>query len=231
MRLTLLIHILAGALGLAFGYVALYSTKGATLHRRSGMLFVYAMVTMCLGGFALAVATNNNWTAVNASAAVMTCYLVITSLMTVRPPGTSSRWLAVGAMLAAFLVGATDLVFGFEALAGGGRRNGVPAFPFFLFGVVGLVASGGDLRMIRSGALRGASRLTRHLWRMSFALFIAAMSFFFGQAKVIPEPLRIMPLLAVPVLAVLVTMVYWLWRVQHKRASRALVGVSAQEAM
>ena len=61
MRLTLLIHILAGALGLAFGYVALYSAKGATLHRKSGMLFVYAMVTMCLGGFALAVATNNNW--------------------------------------------------------------------------------------------------------------------------------------------------------------------------
>ena len=158
----------------------------------------------------------------------MTCYLVITSLMTVRTPGASSRWL-VGLTLVAFLVGATDLVFGFEALAGGGRRNGVPAFPFFLFGVVGLVASGGDIRMIRSGALRGGSRLTRHLWRMSFALFIAAMSFFFGQANVIPEPLRIMPLLAVPVLAVLVTMVYWLWRVQHKRAS--LVGVSAQEAM
>jgi hypothetical protein len=57
------------------------------------------------------------------------------------------------------------------------------------------------------------------------------MSFFFGQAKVIPEPLRIIPLLAVPVLAVLVIMVYWLWRVQHKRASRALVGVSAQEAI
>jgi uncharacterized membrane protein len=166
-RLTLLIHILAGALGLAFGYVALYSTKGATLHRSSGMLFVYAMVTMCFGGFALAVATSNNWTPVNASAAVMTCYLIITSLMTVRPAGASSRWLAVGAMLVALLVGATDLVFGFEALAGGGRRNGV----------------------------------------------------------------RIMLLLAVPVLAVLVTMVYWLWRVQHKRPSRGLVGVSAQQAI
>jgi hypothetical protein len=40
-----------------------------------------------------------------------------------------------------------------------------------------------------------------------------------------------MPPLAVPVLAVLVTMVYWLWRVRHKRTSNALVGVSAQEAM
>ena len=43
-------HILAGVLALVFGYVALYATKGATLHRRSGMLFVYAMVTMSLSG-------------------------------------------------------------------------------------------------------------------------------------------------------------------------------------
>jgi hypothetical protein len=30
-------HILAGILALLFGYVALYATKGATLHRRSGI--------------------------------------------------------------------------------------------------------------------------------------------------------------------------------------------------
>jgi hypothetical protein len=55
---------------------------------------------------------------------------------------------------------------------------------------------------------------------MTFALFIAAMSFFFGQADVFPEPLRIMPLLAVPVLVVLVAMLYWLWRVRSKRGVR-----------
>jgi hypothetical protein len=31
------------------------------------------------------------------------------------------------------------------------------------------------------------------LWRMSFALLIAAFSFFLGQAKVIPKPIRIIP--------------------------------------
>ena len=35
-------HILAGISALVFGYVALYATKGATLHRRSGIFFVYA---------------------------------------------------------------------------------------------------------------------------------------------------------------------------------------------
>ena len=56
--------------------------------------------------------------------------------------------------------------------------------------------------------------LRRHLWRMCFALFIAALSFFIGQARVFPKPVRIFPLLALPVLAVLVTMLYWLWRVR-----------------
>jgi len=41
-----LLHIVAGLLGLVSGAVALYALKGARLHRQSGMLFVYAMVTM-----------------------------------------------------------------------------------------------------------------------------------------------------------------------------------------
>ena len=54
---------------------------------------------------------------------------------------------------------------------------------------------------------------------MTYALFIAAMSFFIGQAKVIPKPIRIMPLLAIPVVAVLGTLLYWLWRTRARRAA------------
>lgn len=106
----------------------------------------------------------------------------------------------------------------------------MPAFPFVMFGVAGLLASVGDVRMLRTGPLRGAFRLARHLWRMCFALFIAAISFFIGQAQVFPEPIRNRALLALPVLAVLVTMFYWLWRVRVKRSLRGIVGVSAPEA-
>jgi hypothetical protein len=49
---------------------------------------------------------------------------------------------------------------------------------------------------------------------MCFAMFIASGSFFLGQAKVIPKPIRIMPLLAVPALLPLVLMFYWLVRVR-----------------
>jgi hypothetical protein len=49
------------------------------------------------------------------------------------------------------------------------------------------------------------------------------MSFFLGQAKVIPKPIRIPALLALPVLAVLVTLFYWLWRVRIRRSLRGIV--------
>lgn len=227
--MTLLpIHIAAGAIGLVSGYVALYAAKGGTLHRNSGVVFVGAMLTMCAGGFVLAVAANSAWTTVNTSAALMTAYLVITSLMTVRPPATGWRQPLIAVMVVAFVVGAVDLAFGLEAIATGGGRNGVPAFPYLLFGLVGVLASRGDFRMLRAGPLAGAARLRRHLWRMSFALFIAAMSFFFGQAKVIPKALRIMPLLALPVFAALLTMLYWLWRTRSSRKIRR-VGAGVRE--
>jgi hypothetical protein len=85
--------------------------------------------------------------------------------------------------------------------------------------------------MTRSEPLRGVFRLARHLWRMCFALAIAALSFFIGQSKVFPKPIRIIPLLALPLLAVLVTMLYWLWRVRVRRSLRGIARVSVHESV
>ena len=226
MRMTLVIHIIAGSLGLLSGYIALSSAKGATLHRRSGMVFVFAMLPMCAAGLIMAVGRGVA-PALNVPAALLTSYLVITGLTTVHPLAAGSRWLDLGALLVAAAVGLACLTFAAEAVANGGTRNGMPAFPFIMFGLVALLGAAGDVRMIRSGALKGASRLARHLWRMSFALFIAALSFFIGQARVIPKPIRIIPLLTIPVVVVLLTMLYWLWRVRIKRSLSGIVSVSA----
>jgi uncharacterized membrane protein len=219
-------HIAAGSIGLISGGVALYSAKGAPLHRQAGMVFVYTMLAMTISGGLLAVRLGE-WAEVNVPAALMSAYLVVTALLTVRPTTTRTRWIERIALLVAFAVGTTCLTFGLQAIARGGSRNGIPAFPFFLFGTVGLLGSALDLRMMRLGGLRGAPRVVRHLWRMCFALFIAAMSFFIGQADELPKALRIPALLALPVLAVLVTMFYWLWRVRIRRSLRGLVGVRA----
>ncbi len=232
MRLTYVLHIVAGGLALLAGYVALYAAKGSTLHRRSGMFFVYAMLPMSLFGLVMAIGRNVA-PSINVPAGLLTAYLVVTALTTVRPLAAGQRWVDIGGMLVALAVGLASLSFGVDALTspGGLGRDGMPAFPFFLFGTVGTLAAVLDVRMMRAGGLKGASRLARHLWRMSFALFIAAMSFFIGQAKVIPEPLRNRPLLSLPVLAVLVTMLYWLWRVRVRRTFRGIVSASAAGAV
>lgn len=216
-----LFHIIAGMLALGFGAVALYAAKGSPLHRRSGTIFVCSMLATCVGGLVMAIGRGVA-PALNVPAALLTAYLVVTALITVRPLATDSHSLArrldQGAMLVALAVGAASLAFGFEALAStGGKRNGIPAFPFFMFGVVGLLAGAGDLRMIRAGGLRGPARIARHLWRMCFALFVANLSFFLGQARFFPEPIRTSGLLAIPVVLVLVLMLYWLARVLWKQ--------------
>lgn len=224
--MTLVVHIIAGSLGLVSGFVALYASKGTPLHRRAGLVFVCVVLTMSFTGLMIA-AVRGVSPALNIPIALLTGYLVITSLTTMRPPAAGSRSLTIGLLLVAFGVGVADLTFGFQAVARGGKEAGI-AFPSFIFGLVGLLGAAGDVRVVRSGPLRGAPRIARHLWRMCFALAIAALSFFVGQAKVIPEPIRIMPLLALPVLAVLATMFYWLWRVRIRRNFRgvARAGIS-----
>jgi len=219
-----LVHIAAGGLGLVAGFTALAVAKGAPLHRRSGMLFVYGMVITAVAGTGIAM-MRGVAPSINVPASHLTAYLVITALTTVRPiRGLGTPPVTGGLIVLALAVGLISLWFGIEAAGSpdGTGRDGMPAFPFFMFGVVGTLAAAGDFRVIRSSPLQGGRRLARHLWRMCFALFIAALSFFIGQARVFPEAIRIRPLLAMPVLLVLVTMFYWLWRVRLRRNLRVV---------
>jgi hypothetical protein len=220
-RATLIVHIVGGSVAILAGYVALYAVKGATVHRRSGMLFVYAMLAMAGLGAAIAAVGKTEGSVI---AGVTTCYLVITGMTTVRRPAWWSARLDVGLMALAWVVSATSLTLGVVTAARpSGRMDGLPPFPFFMFGAVALLAAVGDVRMIRSGGVQGSSRLVRHLWRMCWALWIAAGSFFLGQADEIPAALRIPALLAVPALTPLVAMLYWLWRVRVRQSVRGLV--------
>lgn len=226
MGMTYVVHIVAGSLGIISGFIALYASKGAKLHRKAGMVFFYAMFTTAVVGMSIAM-IRGVAPAINIPAGLLTAYLIVTGLTTVRPVRVGSRTLQVVALIVALGVGFTSISFALEAIANGGMRNDMPPYPFLMFGIVALLGSLGDIRVMRSGALRGAQRLARHLWRMCFALFIAALSFFIGQADVFPKPIRIMPVLALPVLAVLATMFYWLWRVRVRRRLHGIVGATA----
>lgn len=218
-------HVAAGGVSLATGYVALFATKGAPLHRRVGLAFVVAMVAMAI--FALLYMTvEGEVIRVNVLASTISAYLVVTSLITVRDPSRHQRWIDAGSALMALGIGASGMVLGNLArTAASGRLDGIPSFPYFMFGTIGLLAAVGDARMIRAGgvsSITGARRVTRHLWRMTFALFIAAMSFFLGQADEFPKWLRVWPVMAGPPLVVLVSLLYWMWRVRLRKSLRGL---------
>ena len=223
------VHIAAGALALIAGYVPLFSPKGGPTHRRVGMLFVYSMLVMTTVGAVIALRFHR-LAEVNVPAALLTSYLVITGVVTVRTPSWWSRRLDVALMLVAVALALADLRLAVLALAAGGSRNGIPAGPMLMFVAMGFLGVAGDVRMLRAGAPRGSARIARHLWRISLALLIAAMSFFFGQAKVIPKAIRIGPLLAVPQLLVLIVMLYWLWRVRAQRNGWSMRGVVERRA-
>ena len=214
---TLVGHIVAGSLGLISGFVALYSTKGIPLHRRAGIVFVCTMIAMCLSGLSMAVLRGIS-PIINAPAALLTGALVVTGFTTVRPPSQLARRVDIGATIVLLAVGVGSTILAVQAVATGENRSLIPLF--LIWGITGLLAGVSDIRILRSGPLHGTRRLVRHLWRMSYALTFASLSFFIGQAKVIPEPIRIKPLLMLPILAVILTMFYWLWRVRVRQSLR-----------
>jgi hypothetical protein len=202
--------VLGGAIAIVSGLIALYTVKGSRLHRRSGTVFVGAMLVMALSGATIAVGRAG--AEVNIPAGLVTAYLVTTALLTVRAPSVRSRRIERGAMVAAFVLGVASLMSAFVTV---GQGRPVFAFPLVMFGLVALSGGVGDRRMLRAGGLQGTARLKRHLWRMCAALSIAAASFFLGPVSRIPEPLRTPPFRLIP-LAVLLTMAYWLWRYRRK---------------
>ena len=216
MPVLLPVHIVAGGLAIVLGGVALLASKGATLHRKAGLLFVYSMLTMGISGsvMALRVSVTNP----NVIGGLMSAYFVVTALTAVRQPSIWTRRLNAAALAVAAGLALLEITLGARAFAGPrGTIDGVPFFMLFFLAAVTIAAASGDIRVMRADSLKGAARLSRHLWRMCFALFIAAGSFFSIRsrvARIFPEPFTSGPMRALPVLLVFVAMFYWLWRVR-----------------
>jgi len=205
------VHIIAGSIAIVAGFISVFAVKGLKLHRKSGMVFVYSMLVLSVTGAVIATLKHQTPSIIGGSLAF---YMVVTALLTVRARNRSSQWTDAGALVMGVTVGAFALKTGLDAANDTtGTMNGVPAGMMFFFAAAALLGAAGDVRVMLSGGLHGAQRIARHLWRMCFSLFIASGSFFLGQAKVIPKPIRILPLLAIPALLPLVLLLYWLVRV------------------
>ena len=90
--------------------------------------------------------------------------------------------------------------------------------------VSGLVLLAGllDLNAILRAPLTPVQRLSRHLWRMCFAFFIATGSFFLGQQDVMPAAVRGSPLLFVLAFAPFAVMAFWLVKLRFPKTIRRI---------
>src|SRR5438874_2466289 len=223
--MLLSIHIAAGGLAIVLGAVALLVKKGGTIHRRSGLLFVYSMLV--LGVTAALLGFRKSPTDGNVFGGLMTVYFVGTALTTFRPVSSWTRRSNVAALIVAVGLALVDIAGGVKAFnSPRGLLNGVPFMMLFFIAGVMILAATGDVRIMRFGVPRGGPRLARHLWRMCFALFIAAGSFFSIRArvaKIFPEPFTTAPMRALPILLLFGAMFYWLWRVRGRRTLPVLV--------
>lgn len=206
------IHIAAGSIGLVAGAVALSSRKGGKLHRRGGLVFVTAMLAMSASAIPLAIWAQKPTSVMGGA---LTFYLVLTSLLTIRRPTARLDCVWVVTTLAALSISIVFFTLGFEGLRSEtGSIDGLTPEPMFVFGSVSLIAMMGDLRMLLARSVSRSYRIARHLWRMCFALLMAVVSFFLGQAQVLPELVRNSPVPALMPIAVVILMVYWVLRVQ-----------------
>ncbi|HEY0159735.1 MAG TPA: hypothetical protein VGF28_20790 [Thermoanaerobaculia bacterium] len=212
----LLIHICSATVGLLSGFMAMGTRKGSSWHGASGTVFFVSMLIMSSSAAYIAAFLKVN--AVNMCVGLLTFYLVATAWWTARRREGGTTFFDYAALLYILMVTSALWSFGFEAAGSPrGRKDGMPAFLFFIFGTIALLCAVNDLRMIVRRGLTGPRRIARHLWRMSTALLITTLSFYPGQAKLFPQWLRETPLVFLPHIFLLVMLIYSAVRVRRSR--------------
>ncbi|TQV84339.1 hypothetical protein [Aliikangiella coralliicola] len=204
------IHIGAGAIGLISGSLALMFRKGSNQHKKSGKIFLVAMLVMALTGVFIAYSRSIMLSFANG---LLVIYLVSTGWMAVKRKAGEIGNFEKGALALALCIFTMLLTFGFQAIETG-SKDGFPPQVFFFFASVAAISAVLDIKMIYHGGVAGTIRITRHLWRMCFPLFMATAAFFLGQAKIFPDPLRKIEFLAAPVIVIVLLMMFWLVRVR-----------------
>jgi hypothetical protein len=222
--IVLILHIGGGSLGIVSGFAALAFAKGSPAHRAAGNIFFVSMLTMAAIGAVVSPMLNDR---VSTVAGILTFYLVATAWATVmRREGIIGRFEIV-AFVFAIGVAVTGVIFSYLAsLEPSGTLDGQPPQAIYIFIIVGSIAAAGDIHMIMRRGISGAQRIARHLWRMCFALFIAAGSFFLGQQQVFPKEWRGSFVLFVPELLIIGLMIFWLLRTYFTRAFRTSSAVA-----
>ena len=212
----LVLHIVAGTLGMLSGFVAVFLLKGSRRHARAGLVFVVTMLCLSASGTILAIMKSQPG---NILGGTLTFYLVATAWITARRRDGEPGILDWGALLLVFGIAAIELTWGSEAaMSPTGLKYDYPPGPYFFMGSVAVLAVVGDVRMLMHRGISGTQRIARHLWRMCFALFIAASSIFLARQQIFPTLMRKTGVLLFLSFLPLLLMIFWLLRVRLTNA-------------
>ena len=208
----LLLHIASGTLGMLSGFVTVFLRKGSRRHGLAGNVFVVSMMSLGATGVYLATLKHQPG---NILGGAFTFYLVTTAWLTARRRDVGTSLFDWGALLVVLGVAAFEMTYGLEAaMSPTGLKYDYPPWPYLLFGFIALLATAGDIRMIVRGGVAGTQRLARHLWRMCFALFIAAASVFLARQQLFPAILQRTGVLVFLSVLPLLLLIFWLFRVR-----------------
>lgn len=207
------VHIASGILAIAAGTTAIVARKGGPLHARAGTWFFASMLVL---GLTAAVLEPFRTPPGSPIGGILVCYFVATSWVAARRrDGTTGRFEIIacaGVLIAAALMVWSGIT--------GASTTPVGRGPIFAFAGVCLLAGLLDLNAILRARLTYAQRISRHLWRMCVAFFIATGSFFLGQQDVMPQAVRGSPILFLLAFAPFGVMAFWLVRVRLAKAFR-----------
>ena len=213
------IHVAAGSTALVCGTVAVAVRKGGDVHVSIGTWFCVAMFVL---GVTASILSPFKTPPDSPIGGVMVCYFIATAWMAAhRREGTPGHFERIACAIV-LVIAATMIADGFgRAFAPPGKFSEPPSPSVVLaLGALCLLAGLADLRFIIRGKLSATQRISRHLWRMCFAFFIATGSFFLGQQKVLPHAVRGSPIVFVLAFSPFVLMIFWLVRVRLSRTSQ-----------
>lgn len=207
------VHVAGGLIALIAGAAAGMSRKGGRVHVAAGIVFAASMFLLGITASIIGPSASPPQSPVGG---LMVCYFVATGWMAARRrsgrPGTFEKIACAAVLLMATLMFVDGMQ---KMLAPPGQYTGPPApGAILVLGGICLAAGLGDLRYFVRGTLSVTQRLSRHLWRMCFAFFIATGSFFLGQMDVLPQVVRGSPILFLLAFAPFALMLFWLVRVR-----------------
>jgi len=213
--ITWIVHTPAGVVAIVAAIGALVYAKGSENHRRSGRVFMLAMLIMLAAGCASAVlkkSINDVFLSMIVGYAILTAWLSVTQLN----PGRvrALNYLALGWIT---IIGFSAALIG--PVWGAGDENK----PFVIWPILAVLFAAGDLINLIIGGYSGVVRILRHIWRIGFALCWSALAVSDKIVKMRGSTVEESPFIAViPVVIIFLLFLYWYttWVVSAKLRPR-----------